>query len=75
MRCARAVRMSGRGESGGGDGALGAWRVRWRYVKGGLRIVIFFCAGRGLDAGCDGAAAGGTDAISLAWMVNSQLGT
>lgn len=73
MRCARAVRMSGGGGSGGG--ALGARRVRWRYVKGGSRIVILFCVGCGLDAGCDGAASGGTDAISLAWMVNSQLGT
>ena len=27
-------------------------RMRWRYVKGGLRIVILLCAGADLVTGC-----------------------
>ena len=27
-------------------------RMRWRYVKGGLRMVILLCAGAGLIRDC-----------------------
>ena len=43
--------------------ALEVRRVRWRYVKGGLRMVIFLCAGADLVPGC------------AAWGVTVSAGT
>ena len=53
-----------------GDGleeVLEVRRVRWRYVKGGLRMVIHRCAGTGLVsdcAVCEDAASVDADAIA-----------
>lgn len=35
-----------------GNEVLELRRVRWRYVKGGLRMVIHRCAGTGLVSDC-----------------------
>ncbi len=48
--------MSIGGELEAGNGVPEVRRVRWRYVKGGLRRVIFLCVGGGLVscwAACD----------------------
>ena len=35
-----------------GSVVLGVRRLRWRYVKGGLRMVILLCAGDDLVPDC-----------------------
>ena len=64
--------MSTRDESEFGSVELEVRRVRWRYVKGGLRIVILVCAGGNLVSDC--AACGITasveiDAIAGRWSM------
>lgn len=51
-------------------------RVRWRYVKGGLRMVMVLCAGSGsLSKGTarDDTACSETDSIARASMVRLQV--
>lgn len=44
--------MSTGGESEVGSEEVEVKRVRWRYVKGGLRIVILLCAGCEVVSNC-----------------------
>ena len=52
MRCVRAVRRSIEDGLETGNEVLEVRRVRWRYVKGGLRMVIHRWAGAGLVSSC-----------------------
>ena len=65
MRCARAVRMSRGGESAIKSVGLEVRRVRWRYVKGGLRIMVLLLAGGGLVADCATCDGGGGGAVAV----------
>lgn len=50
--------------------------VRWRYVKGGLRMVMVLCAGSDLfskSAVCDDTASAETDFIARASMVSIHV--
>ncbi len=51
-------------------------RVRWRYVKGGLRRVIFLGVGGGLVscwAACDDIVSVETDAMAGVWKVKLEF--
>lgn len=61
------MRISIGGELEVGSEVLEVRRVRWMYVKGGLRMVILLCAGGGWVsdcAACDVKASVETDAIA-----------
>lgn len=63
------MRISIGGELELGSEVLEVRRVRWMYVKGGLRMVILLCAGGGCVstcAACDVNASVETDAIARA---------
>ena len=65
--------MSIGGELESGSEVLEVRRVRWRYVKGGLRMVTLLCAGKALvsnNAACDTIACVDTDAIAGARVVS-----
>ncbi len=56
-----------------GSEVLEVRRVRWRYVKGGLRIVMLLCAGGALvfrSAACGSSDSAEIDAIGRARMVS-----
>lgn len=55
-----------------GSEVLEVRRVRWRYVKGGLRMVTLLCAAKALvpnSAACDTIACADSDAIAGARVV------
>ena len=69
--------MSIGGELETGTEIVEVRRVRWRYVKGGLRMVILLCAGRCLFlrcAACDDTASAVTDSIVGASTMRNYLG-